>query len=146
MSCPFFLPTEEFKEWAWHARPRLPLGDPWRGTCTAPGHDGQAPADEQLKHGCNLGYAKQCPWLPPKRSADKVAFSLARDKDEGILIYYVLEIDHTPGEHGTLLYDARTQGWIKPHPDARIQRQAECYLDSYLKRKETPVRAGHPSS
>jgi hypothetical protein len=146
MACPYFLPTEEFTAWSWHARPRLPLGDAWKGVCTAPGHDGEAPPDAAIKEWCSFGYAKHCPWLPAKRSADKISFSIARDKDDGILIYYVLEIDHTPGEHGTLLYDQQLQRWVKGHADPRLQKQAECYLDSYLHRKEKPVRPGHPSS
>ena len=51
MSCPFFMPTDEFKEWAWHARPRLPLGEPWRGYCTAPGHERERPSDDEIKYG-----------------------------------------------------------------------------------------------
>ena len=146
MSCPFFMPTEEFTEWGWHARPRLPLGDPWKGTCTAPGHDGERPSEQQIKDLCSFGYAKKCPWLPQQRHADKIAFSIARDKEDIILIYYVLEVDHTPGEHGTLQFDNQQNRWLKSHSDARVQKQAECYLKSYLARKETPVRPGSPSS
>lgn len=146
MACPFFLPTEEFTEWAWHARPRLPLGDAWKGECTAPGHDKQAPTPQMLKEWCNFGYAGKCPWIPAKRHADKISFSIARDKEDIILIYYVFEVDHTPGEHGTLQYDNQQHRWLKGHNDARVQKQAECYLASYLKRKEVPVRVGHPSS
>ncbi|TAN23881.1 MAG: hypothetical protein EPN33_03435 [Acidobacteria bacterium] len=146
MACPFFMPTEEFSDWPWHARPRLPLGEPWRGLCTAPGHDGETPTDEMLKEFCNFGYARHCPWLPEKRHADKVAFSIARDKEDIILIYYVLEVDHTPGEHGTVQYDNQQKRWLKTNPDPRVQKQAECYLSSYLQRKEVPVRANHPST
>lgn len=140
------MPTEEFTEWKWHARPRLPLGDPWKGTCTAPGHDGERPSDQQIKELCSFGYAKKCPWLPRERHADKVSFSIARDKEGIILIYYVLEVDHTPGEHGTLQFDSQENRWLKSHTDARVQKQVECYLKSYLERKETPVRPGSPSS
>jgi len=146
MACPFFLPTEEFTEWAWHARPRLPLGDAWKGFCTAPGHQGETPTPEKLKQWCNFGYAKKCPWLPAEREADKNSFSIARDRDGMLLIYYVREVDHTPGEHGTLQYDLEQGQWVKTHPDAVLQKQAECYLASYQKRKETPVRPNHPSS
>lgn len=146
MSCPYFMPTEEFREWAWHARPRLPLGEPWRGECTAPGHEGERPSDDEIKQFCSFGYALRCPRLPAQRHADKIAFSLARDKEGIVLLYFVQEIDHTPGEHGTLQYDSQQGRWLKPHQDARVQRQAECYLASYLRRKEEPVRPGHPSS
>lgn len=146
MACPFFLPTEVFSEWSWHARPRLPLGDAWKGQCTAPAAHGAPPSTEALKQWCNFGYAKNCPWLPVQRHADKIAFSIARDRDDMILVYYVLEFDHTPGEHGTLQYDAAQARWLKGHSDPRLQKQAECYLDSYLQRKLTPVRPGHPSS
>lgn len=146
MSCPYFFPTTEFTDWSWHNRPRLPLGEPWRGECTAPGHEGERPSDEDIKTLCSFGYAKNCSRLPARRAADKVAFSLARDKEGIILIYYVLEVDHMPGEHGALHYDAAQDRWLKPHADRCVQRQAECYLQSYLRRKEVPVRPGHPSS
>ncbi|HVB39506.1 MAG TPA: hypothetical protein VNE83_01300, partial [Terriglobales bacterium] len=99
-----------------------------------------------LKQWCNFGYAKKCPWLPAEREADKNSFSIARDRDGMLLIYYVREVDHTPGEHGTLQYDLEQGQWVKTHPDAVLQKQAECYLASYQKRKETPVRPNHPSS
>ena len=146
MACPFFLPTEPYTEWGWHARPRLPLGDGWKGVCTAAGHEQAVPTPDQLKQWCNFGYAGKCPWLPARRHADKVSFSIARDKEGIVLIYYVLEVDHTPGEHGTLQYDDQQSRWLKRHDDTRIQKQAECYLDSYLQRKQTPVRPGNPSS
>ena len=124
----------------------MPLGNAWKGECTAPGHEGQRPSDQALKEWCNFGYAKSCPWLPAKRSADKISFSIARDKEDIVLIYYVCEVDHTPGEHGTLMYDIKESRWLKEHADPRIQAQAACYIKSYLSRKETPVRPGHPSS
>jgi len=59
VACPFFMPEEQFVS-DWPFPQRLPLGAGWMGTCTAPGHEGRRPSDEELKSGCNLGYAKAC--------------------------------------------------------------------------------------
>lgn len=144
MACPFFMPTEKFD--VWPNRPRLPLGDGWKGYCTAPGNEGARPADQELKEFCNFGYAKYCPRLPQKRLWDAVRFSVSRERDGKIVIYYVCEVDHRPGEHGALEYDAMAGKWSTPHRDERVQKMAHCYLESYLERKVKPVHPGKPSS
>ncbi len=144
MACPFFMPTEKLEHWP--NRPRLPLGDGWRGTCTAPGCEGAEPNDNELRELCNLGYAKRCPRLPKKRLWDAVRFSISREQDGKIVIYFVCEVDHRPGEHGALEFDAGTNAWTAPHRDPRVQKMAQCYLESYLERKTRPVHPGRPSS
>ncbi len=81
MACPFFMPEEQFIS-DWPFPQRLPLGAGWAGTCTAPGHEGARPSDEELKSGCNLGYAKACSRLPVERHADAVRFALGEERDE----------------------------------------------------------------
>ena len=68
-------------------------------------------------------------------------FSVARDCEEGILLWYVYESSHRPTEHGTLEYNAANATWTRPHGDARIQKMAECYLDSYLRKTRGAVAA-----
>ena len=135
MACPYFMPTERLEQQLWPHPPRLPLGYGWKGYCTAPGHDGAQPTTDQLKDGCNLGYAGCCARLPRERTWDAVRFSLARDGDRRLWLHYVCEIQYRPGEHGRLEFDTVSGQWSTPHRDARVQKMAECYLESYLRRK-----------
>lgn len=144
MACPYFLPQQRIANSPWPHPARLPLGDAWTGHCTAPGHEGVRPSDRELREGCNLGYARACPRLPRQRSSDAVRFSLARDRDQVLSVQFVCEIAHAPGEHGMLEFDAAAGRWSSAHADARIQKMAECYLESYLRR--SGVVAGLQSS
>jgi hypothetical protein len=144
MACPYFLPQERIENPPWPHPSRLPLGDGWTGYCTAPGHEGARPSDDELREGCNLGYARACPRLPRQRSSDAVRFSLARDRDRKLSVQFVCEIAHAPGEHGMLEFDAAAGRWSSVHVDARIQKMAECYLESCLRR--AGMAADPPSS
>ena len=112
----------------WPHPARLPLGACWTGHCTAPGHEGTIPSDEELKSGCNLGYAR-CGRLPTDRAADAVRFSL-RERDGRVAVQYVFEIAYRPAAHGVLEFDKRTGAWVEPCRDTRLQRMAECFLQS----------------
>ena len=135
MACPYFMPTERLGGLLWPHSPRLPLGDGWKGHCTAPGYEGDLPSDDELKDGCNLGYARACPRLPRERACDAVRFSIARDHGQRITLFYVCEIEYRPGEHGALEFDTGTGGWSVSHRDPALQRMAQCYMESYLRRK-----------
>jgi hypothetical protein len=134
MACPYFLPRTRIENPPWPHPARLPLGDGWSGQCTAPGHEGAQPSDDELKDGCNLGYARACSRLPRVRSCDAVRFSLARDRDRKLSVQFVCEIAHAPAEHGMLEFDAASGLWSPAHSDSRIQAMAECFLQSYLRR------------
>jgi hypothetical protein len=125
------MPSEVMEEELWPQRRRLPLGNGWSGNCTVPG-DASAPSREQLKRFCNLGYAAGCARLPSSRAWDAVRFCATREGGGTIALCYVLERDHAPGEQGILEYHTAPGLWRNPHPDARVQRMAECYLRSYL--------------
>lgn len=135
MACPFFMPTQKYEDGAWIHPSRLPLGGGWKGHCTAPGHEGEIPAEEQLRDACNLGYASGCPRCPQERRWDSVRFAVAQRGDQRLLLRYVCERNHLPGEHGTLEFDAGLGRWASLHSDPRIQRMAECFVESYLLRK-----------
>jgi hypothetical protein len=134
MACPYFIPTEKFANGAWPHRTRLPLGNGWRGLCTASAHEQVVPSDHQLRQFCNLGYAARCPRLPAQHRFDAVRFSVARDRQDRIEVCYVLEAAHRPGTHGVLEYDATAGQWAMTHHDPRIQAMAACYLESYFER------------
>ena len=135
MACPFFMPDQPFQS-NWPFPHRLPLGAGWGGTCTAPRHEGSRPTEEELKRGCNLGYAKSCSRLPADRYADAVRFSIGEERDGLLYVRYACERNHAPVAHGELIYDIGAVIWIETHPDARLQRMAECYLQSQRARRE----------
>ncbi len=132
MACPFFMPTEKMEVQS--NRPPLPLGGRWQGTCTAPGHEGSRPGDQEQKELCNLGYAKCCPWLPERRAWDAVRFAVARARDVVVVLQYVCELNHRPREYGTLEYNLKASRWTAAHRDICVQQMAQCYLEAYLGR------------
>lgn len=134
MCCPYFVPNQHRAGELWPWRRRLPLGDGFLGCCSAPGHEGEEPDEEALKQ-CNLGYAR-CVWLPAVRLADAVRFSVESDSGVAVRILYVMELNHLPGEHGTLEFSRATSSWLTAHPDERLQRKAECFLAAYLSRRQ----------
>lgn len=149
MACPYFMPTERIENGNWPHPGRLPLGCGWSGHCTAPGHEGEAPPQDILEAFCNLGYASSCAWAPQQRSWDAVRFAVsARGSAEGekaldvergpariLRMTYVCERDHLPVEHGELRFDLAQAAWLNPHADVRIQKMAQCFLESYLQKK-----------
>ena len=147
MACPFFVPTERMLDGLWLHPSRLPLGAGWRGHCSAPGQEKVELSDEELSHGCNLGYASRCSRLPQQRPCDAIRFSVARDRGSCIAIWFVRETAHLPTEHGILEYEIAEHRWLSPHVDPRLQRLAECFLESYLLRRIPPAPAGsNPST
>ena len=138
MACPFFMPLQQL-DGGWLHPSRLPLGNGWDGHCSAPGHVGAQPSDQDLHEFCNMGYAAKCSRLPAERDFDAVRFSVARDQGSRLQVWFVCETGHRPARHGNLEYDVDRQQWISSHADLRIQKMVECYVQSYLKRKIQPV-------
>jgi len=136
VACPYFFPTGKNFEIAWAFPHRLPLRAGFSGRCLA-GASQHTPTPTELKEFCNLGYAGQCPKLPANRRTDSVRFSVAATNGisrDQVRVYYSCEQNHAPVEHGVLEYNCQTRSWQVTHPDACIQRQAECYLQSFLER------------
>jgi hypothetical protein len=146
VACPFFMPTNKLENGGWLHPSRLPLGAGWTGHCCAPGHEGDEPAEEELRELCNLGYAAGCPRLPERRAYDAVRFSIARDRGTQLELCFVCESDHRPASHGTMEYDLLRSQWISSHSDLHIQKMADCYLQSYLLRRTQPAPADLTSS
>jgi hypothetical protein len=148
LACPYFMPIEKIENGNWPHPARLPLGSGWSGHCTAAGHEQQTPSQDILEAFCNLGYAGSCAWAPPQRACDAVRFavnapsasrnkSLASSDDAARLLRltYVCEREHRPEESGELEFDIAKSAWSKRHADPRIQKMAECFLESYLKKR-----------
>ena len=135
MACPFFMPQHKLENGSWPHPARLPLGAGWSGHCTATGHEGVVPELSVLENSCNLGYASGCLRYPADRRWDSVRFQVTRTGERRILLLYSCERDHRPSEYGTLEYDLALASWMNSHPDSRIQRMAECFLETHLLRK-----------
>jgi hypothetical protein len=143
------MPVERLENGNWPHPARLPLGGGWCGHCTAPGHEGAVPPQDVLEAFCNLGYASSCSWAPQERVWDAVRFAVSAQPDPAgrkekaggdfptriLRLKYVGERNHLPVEHGDLEFDLSRASWLRPHDDARVQKMAECFLESYLKKK-----------
>jgi len=138
------MPVAKFENGSWPHPARLPLGGGWRGHCTAPGHEGELPSESTQERFCNLGYASTCGWSPTDRVWDAVRFAVCapsrRDESSDaaalgrtLHLRYVCEKDHRPVESGDLEFDLLRAAWQNRHDDPRLQKMAECFLDSYLK-------------
>jgi hypothetical protein len=134
MACPFFVPREIASDGSWQHPSRLPLGGGWRGGCCASGQEVVA-SDASLWELCNLGYATACPHLPAQRDWDAIRFSVARANTSVVTLWYVCEAGHAPRSHGKLSFDLERGVWLNPHSDARVQRLAQCYLETYRSRQ-----------
>jgi hypothetical protein len=140
------MPVARLENGSWPHPARLPLGGGWNGHCTAPGHEQEAPAHDILEAFCNLGYASGCNWAPRERQSDAVRFAVAapperdrrgRGSEEplhSLRVRYVCERDHRPVAHGDLEFDLQQSKWMRQHDDARVQKMAECFLQSYLRK------------
>jgi hypothetical protein len=134
LACPYFMPEKRL-EADWSFPQRLPLGAGWSGTCTAPGQEGAHPAEDDLKSGCNMGYARKCGRLPADRQADAVRFALGEACNGILHVRFASELGYLPASHGELLYEKATGSWLQKHEDARVQRMAECYVEVQLARR-----------
>jgi hypothetical protein len=141
MACPFFMPTVKLENGIWLHAQRLPLGCGWSGHCTAPGHEGEIPSQEELQEFCNLGYAGACSRMPRERDWDSVRFGVkalcleGQKQRERFQVRYVCEREHRPVAHGLLEFDIDSEEWRPRHADARVQRMAECFLAAYFQKK-----------
>lgn len=136
MACPYFLPEQELVELGFPHPQRLPLGTAWGGTCSAPGQSGLAPSEDELKNGCNLGYARGCRRLPQERTADAVRFAIVRERGSEIEVCYAYERNYEPGDRGSLQFKLADGIWTASNSEAQLARMAQCFLQSYLRRRE----------
>jgi hypothetical protein len=86
-----------------------------------------------------MGYAKGCPRLPKDRACDAVRFAVARESGESISVHFVFEINHLPGGNGLLEYDRLRKNWTARHPEPRIQKLAERFLQAHLERRSSTL-------
>ena len=156
MACPYFMPVAKLENGSWPHPARLPLGCGWSGHCTAPGHEEAVPSQDVLQTFCNLGYASSCDWAPEERRWDAVRFAVAAPAKSSpeldpiaaksappsenapariLRLTYVYEQSNRPAGQGELEFDLATTTWLRRHEDARIQKMAECFLETYLSKR-----------
>lgn len=111
------------------------MGAGFCGNCTA-GGERSTPSETELQDFCNVGYARHCGRIPAERRTDAVRFAIAKGGGNRILLHYCCERDYAPVEHGQLQYDCAARTWLVGHADACIQRQAECYVLTYLEKRD----------
>ncbi|MEO8596342.1 MAG: hypothetical protein ABI759_23695 [Candidatus Solibacter sp.] len=115
----------------------LPLGDWWQGSCHAIADSPVEAAGGGGDAQCNLGYARgHCDRFPAGDGADAVRFTISGHERALLRIYYVAERDHHPFAHGALEYSLAGSSLVEPPSSAVLARQAEAYVESYLRRKK----------
>ena len=115
----------------------LPLGDAWAGLCRAGAGPAWQPDQTVLDPLCLLGYARsRCHRFPHNDpGADAVRFTISGDNGVSLHLYYVLERDHHPFAHGPLEYSLTAGRFLQAPAGEILSRQAEAYVQSYLRRK-----------
>ena len=117
----------------------LPLGTAWTGICRAIPDRPFPPDPSVLYKLCNLGYARgSCQCFPAGPTPDAVRFTVSRDEGDSIVFYHVVERDHHPFAYGPLTYSLSRRAFLIPPADDILRRQAEAYVESYLRRKSEP--------
>lgn len=117
----------------------LPLGDWWKGECHAVRGAPTEAGGSERDRGCNLGYARgECARFPAGEGPDAVRFTISSHESAAVGIYYVVERDHHPYAHGRLEYSLTAGALVTPAETKTLARQAQAYVESYLRRKEEP--------
>ncbi len=137
MACPYFCPTDPLPASAWPSKLRPPLGEPYTGVCRAREAEDFRPGEDFLIDVCNLGYpALTCTRFPGEPGPDAVRFSVMADDDRVVRIAYVIEKGHASFENGCLEYDRGADAWSGGKVQLLLERQADAYLNSYLRHKQ----------
>ena len=141
MACPYFFPTARLDNGSWVIPPRVPLGDAQTGECRANAIPFQ-PDEAHLRDACNCGYGRLgCERFPADAACDAVRFHVGEESGALIRIQYVFEKDSWPAGHGMLDYSLAARE-IRGTEDAILARQAEAFVESYVRRKDQALATG----
>jgi len=146
VACPFFMPIERLDDGPWTHAPRMPLGDPYRGVCTAlPAEPGFEPPEAVQRDPCNCGYARgRCDRFPGGDAADAMRFSVTSHLDGRVRMVYVTEKNHAPAEHGVIDFPAGDFPNTEAHvTNPLLTRQARAFLESYLRKAGPALQLVH---
>lgn len=99
-----------------------------------------------MREVCNAGYGRHgCEQFPAAAAADAIRFHVMQDQGALIQIQYVFEKECWPGERGTLDYHTRRgfPSLADTSPaDTTLIRQAEAYIESYVRRRDLTNTGG----
>jgi hypothetical protein len=78
--------------------------------------------------------------MPVVRPWDAVRFAVRASRAGApatrvMSLQYICERRHRPAEQGTLEFDAVSLVWLRRHADARVQKMAECFLESMIEKR-----------
>lgn len=147
MACPYFYPAQRLEPPEWRGKIRPPLGDLYGGECHARPSEVHHPEGSLLIEGCNFGYAgRQCGRFPGGEAPDAVRFCVREDTGSEVRIDYVLERAHLPFAHGRTVYERRGGTWAGLPRGELLQRQAQAYMESYLRWKDDEPARGKPQA
>jgi hypothetical protein len=125
----------------------LPLGGAWAGSCHANPEPVSQPKGATFSTLCNLGYARgTCHLFPPGDGPDAVRFTISSDDGVTLRLYYAVEQDHHPFQHGRLEYSRTTQAFEPSPVSQALVVQARAYVESYLMRKSGAALASFAAS
>lgn len=142
MACPYFLPEGKLETGQWTHTPRWPLGNACAGVCHSQPGEIHQPPDEQQQLLCNSGYARGlCDRFPSDATADAVRFSVVTDERKRLRVAYIFEREHAPVAFGTLEYTVAEHAFKELPDTALLGRQAEAFIESYLKMSRGSQRA-----
>lgn len=105
--------------------------------CRAIPTQARPPEESVLRRVCHLGYGRgKCLRFPADDPGpDAIRFTISRHEADSLHLYYVLERDHHPFAHGPLEYSIATRRLVQAPANEILERQAEAYAESYLRRK-----------
>jgi hypothetical protein len=136
VACPFFMPTRTLDRDIWINPPRLPLGEPYYGTCVARPSELYSAPETVQRDFCNCGYARgECGRFPEDSAADAVRFSIKGDSGGRLRLVYVVEKDHAPVEHGEMEYDGVRKELVNGNMSELLKAQARAFAESYVRRR-----------
>ena len=90
-----------------------------------------------MREVCNTGYGRHsCEQFPTSSAADAIRFHVAQDAGELIHIQFIFEKECWPAQRGTADFSVKN-GFSDGLPDKILRRQAEAFVESYLKRRNS---------
>ena len=141
VACPYFYPVAAARGGGAETA-MMPLGDQWAGICQAAPDAPWRPGEGTLRPLCNFGYARgACPRFPGGDGPDAVRFTVRSADDAAVHLYYVVERDHHPFAHGPLEYSRASKSLVGAAGGENLNRQAQAYAESYLRRMEHKWKA-----
>src|ERR1043166_6316299 len=101
------MPLRTLDGGSWTHAPRLPLGDPYYGTCLARSKELFDPPEAVQRDLCNCGYARgRCDHFTDDAAADAVRFSVTGDESGIVRLVYSNENDDAAIDDGVRDYAA----------------------------------------